>query len=72
MPESTSMIFTRTCDGTRFLALVLRSLGFRAIPISGQMTQVNDMLLSLNIARPFLSKFSHFFLNVHSQRDWEL
>nr|AAO63439.1 At5g60990 [Arabidopsis thaliana]BAC42444.1 putative replication protein A1 [Arabidopsis thaliana] len=39
MPESTSMIFTRTCDGTRFLALVLRSLGFRAIPISGQMTQ---------------------------------
>jgi ATP-dependent RNA helicase DDX47/RRP3 len=61
MPESTSMIFTRTCDGTRFLALVLRSLGFRAIPISGQMTQVNDMLLSLNIARPFLSKFSHFF-----------
>ncbi|XP_010418319.1 PREDICTED: DEAD-box ATP-dependent RNA helicase 10-like [Camelina sativa] len=39
MPESTSMIFTRTCDGTRFLALMLRSLGFRAIPISGQMTQ---------------------------------
>ncbi|VVA90726.1 unnamed protein product [Arabis nemorensis] len=39
IPESSSMIFTRTCDGTRFLALLLRSLGFRAIPISGQMTQ---------------------------------
>ncbi|CAF2129397.1 hypothetical protein BRARA_C04220 [Brassica rapa] len=39
MPDSTSMIFTRTCDGTRFMALMLRSLGFRAIPISGQMTQ---------------------------------
>uniref|UniRef100_A0A1J3CDR2 DEAD-box ATP-dependent RNA helicase 10 n=1 Tax=Noccaea caerulescens TaxID=107243 RepID=A0A1J3CDR2_NOCCA len=39
MPESIAMIFTRTCEGARFLALVLRSLGFRAIPISGQMTQ---------------------------------
>ncbi|XP_010467997.1 PREDICTED: DEAD-box ATP-dependent RNA helicase 10-like [Camelina sativa] len=39
MPGSTSMIFTQTCHGTRVLALVLRSLGFRAIPISGQMTQ---------------------------------
>ncbi|XP_010557172.1 PREDICTED: DEAD-box ATP-dependent RNA helicase 10 isoform X2 [Tarenaya hassleriana] len=36
---STSMVFTRTCDSTRFLALMLRNLGFRAIPISGQMTQ---------------------------------
>uniref|UniRef100_A0A1J3CTG4 DEAD-box ATP-dependent RNA helicase 10 n=1 Tax=Noccaea caerulescens TaxID=107243 RepID=A0A1J3CTG4_NOCCA len=39
MSESVSMVFTRTCDGTCFLALVLRSLGFRAIPISGKMTQ---------------------------------
>ena len=39
-PSSTSMIFTRTCDATRFLALVLSNLGFKAIPISGQMSQV--------------------------------
>ncbi|KAK2995139.1 hypothetical protein RJ640_002808 [Escallonia rubra] len=39
MSGSTSMVFTRTCDSTRLLALILRNLGFRAIPISGQMTQ---------------------------------
>lgn len=39
MPGSTSMIFTRTCEGTRILALSLRELGFKAIPISGQMSQ---------------------------------
>ncbi|XP_070043629.1 DEAD-box ATP-dependent RNA helicase 10-like isoform X2 [Nicotiana tomentosiformis] len=38
---STSMVFTRTCDATRLLALMLRNLGLRAIPISGQMTQEN-------------------------------
>ncbi|KAG6605763.1 DEAD-box ATP-dependent RNA helicase 10, partial [Cucurbita argyrosperma subsp. sororia] len=40
MSGSTSMVFTRTCDATRLLSLILRNLGLRAIPISGQMTQV--------------------------------
>ncbi|XP_010522606.1 PREDICTED: DEAD-box ATP-dependent RNA helicase 10 [Tarenaya hassleriana] len=39
MSGSTSMVFTRTCESTGFLASMLRSLGFSAIPISGQMTQ---------------------------------
>ncbi|XP_031249470.1 DEAD-box ATP-dependent RNA helicase 10 [Pistacia vera] len=39
MPGSSTMVFTRTCDATRFLALMLRNLGQRAIPISGQMSQ---------------------------------
>ncbi|KAH7528094.1 hypothetical protein FEM48_Zijuj05G0035400 [Ziziphus jujuba var. spinosa] len=39
MTGSTTMVFTRTCDATRFLAVTLRKLGFRAIPISGQMSQ---------------------------------
>nr|GMC63584.1 DEAD-box ATP-dependent RNA helicase 10-like [Ipomoea batatas] len=39
MSGSTSMVFTRTCDATRLLALMLRNLGLRAIPISGQMSQ---------------------------------
>ena len=34
------MVFTRTCDATRLLALLLRNLGLRAIPISGHMSQV--------------------------------
>jgi hypothetical protein len=33
------MIFTRTCDNTRKIALSLRNLGFGAIPIHGQMSQ---------------------------------
>ena len=33
------MIFTRTCDNTRKIALALRNLGFGAIPIHGQMSQ---------------------------------
>ncbi|KAK1363613.1 DEAD-box ATP-dependent RNA helicase 10 [Heracleum sosnowskyi] len=40
------MVFTRTCEATRFLALVLRNLGFRAIPISGQ--RLTKRLGSLN------------------------
>lgn len=32
-------IFTRTCDNTRKIALMLRNLGFGAIPIHGQMSQ---------------------------------
>ncbi|KAI4333307.1 hypothetical protein L6164_018135 [Bauhinia variegata] len=39
MSESTSMVFTRTCDATRLLALTLRNLGLRAIPINGHMSQ---------------------------------
>lgn len=36
---ATFMMFTRTCDNTRKLALMLRNLGFDAIPIHGQMSQ---------------------------------
>ncbi|KAG7016838.1 DEAD-box ATP-dependent RNA helicase 10 [Cucurbita argyrosperma subsp. argyrosperma] len=43
MSGSTSMVFTRTCDATRLLALILRNLGLRAIPISGQMTQAKRL-----------------------------
>ncbi|KAK6941370.1 DEAD/DEAH box helicase domain [Dillenia turbinata] len=39
MSGSTSMVFTRTCEATRLLALILRNLGLRAIPISGQLSQ---------------------------------
>ena len=35
----TGMIFTRTCDNTRRIALMLRNLGFGAVPIHGQMSQ---------------------------------
>lgn len=36
---ATSIIFTRTCDSTRRVALMLRNLGFGAVPIHGQMSQ---------------------------------
>ena len=36
---NTAMVFTRTCEATRKLAIILRNLGFVAIPISGQMSQ---------------------------------
>lgn len=36
---STGIIFTRTCDATRRLSLMLRNLGFGAVPIHGQMSQ---------------------------------
>ncbi|KAJ7948954.1 DEAD-box ATP-dependent RNA helicase [Quillaja saponaria] len=48
MAGSTSMVFTRTCEATRLLALLLRNLGLRAIPISGQMSQ-HKRLGALNI-----------------------
>lgn len=32
-------IFTRTCDSTRRIALMLRNLGFGAVPIHGHMSQ---------------------------------
>ncbi|GMH42031.1 hypothetical protein BSKO_09950 [Bryopsis sp. KO-2023] len=37
---SAFIIFTRTCEASRRVALVLRNLGFGAVPIHGQMTQV--------------------------------
>ncbi|KAI3846070.1 hypothetical protein MKX03_029102 [Papaver bracteatum] len=43
MSGSTSMVFTRTCEATRLLALLLRNLGLRAIPISGQMSQAKRL-----------------------------
>lgn len=36
---STGIIFTRTCDSTRRMSLMLRNLGFGAVPIHGQMSQ---------------------------------
>lgn len=36
---ASSIIFARTCDTTRRLALMLRNLGFGAVPIHGQMSQ---------------------------------
>ncbi|KAF7838325.1 DEAD-box ATP-dependent RNA helicase 10 [Senna tora] len=39
MAGSTSMVFTRTCDATQLLALTLRNLGLKAIPINGHMSQ---------------------------------
>merc|ERR1712183_1193505 len=41
------MIFCSTCSATLRLSLMLRSLGFTAIPLSGQMSQ-NKRLASLN------------------------
>ncbi|KAL5073427.1 hypothetical protein RYX36_012411 [Vicia faba] len=41
MVESTLMVFTQTCDATRFLALILRNLSLKVIPINGHMSQVN-------------------------------
>ncbi|XP_077253420.1 DEA(D/H)-box RNA helicase family protein [Tasmannia lanceolata] len=43
MSGSISMVFTRTCESTRLLALVLRNLGLKAIPISGQMSQAKRL-----------------------------
>lgn len=36
---SAAMVFTRTCDSSRRLALLLRNLGFGAVPIHGHMSQ---------------------------------
>ncbi|GAU42605.1 hypothetical protein TSUD_49540, partial [Trifolium subterraneum] len=43
MAGSTSMVFTRTCDATRLLALILRNLGLKAIPINGHMNQLKRL-----------------------------
>ncbi|KAG1665300.1 putative ATP-dependent RNA helicase DDX47 [Nymphon striatum] len=39
----TSMIFCNTCDATLMVALMLRNLGFTAIPLSGQMSQAKRL-----------------------------
>ncbi|KAM3239930.1 hypothetical protein ACQJBY_053552 [Aegilops geniculata] len=39
LPGRMTMIFVRTCESTRLLALTLRNLGFKALSISGQMSQ---------------------------------
>ncbi|CAM6114711.1 unnamed protein product [Calypogeia fissa] len=39
MAGNTIMVFTRTCEATRKVALTLRNLGLDAITISGQMSQ---------------------------------
>ncbi|KAK8325095.1 hypothetical protein V6Z12_A11G028800 [Gossypium hirsutum] len=41
MSGCTSMVFTRTCDQTRLLSLLLRDRNVKAVFISGQMTQVH-------------------------------
>ena len=48
MAGSTSMVFTRTCDSIRLLALILSNLGLKAIPINGHMTQ-SKRLGALNL-----------------------
>ncbi|RHZ44451.1 hypothetical protein Glove_724g10 [Diversispora epigaea] len=44
---NTIIIFTRTCNDTQRLALILRNLGFPAIPLSGKLSQ-SKRLGSLN------------------------
>jgi len=39
----TAMIFTRTCESSRRVALTLRNLGFGAVPIHGQMAQAKRL-----------------------------
>ena len=39
LSASTLIVFARTCDQTRKLALIARNLGFGAVPIHGQMSQ---------------------------------
>lgn len=47
MAGNSFMIFCATCNYTVRTALLLRNLGFQAIPLHGQMTQ-NKRLGSLN------------------------
>lgn len=55
------MVFTRTCDATTLLALILRNLGFSAIPINGHMTQVTYQILS-KISRDTCVTFFFLFI----------
>lgn len=47
LAASSAIVFTRTCDGARRLSLLLRNLGFGALPIHGQMPQ-QKRLAALN------------------------
>lgn len=47
MAGNSFIIFSSTCQGTLKLALILRNLGFMAIPLNGEMSQ-NKRLSSLN------------------------
>jgi ATP-dependent RNA helicase DDX47/RRP3 len=39
MPGQSCIVFARTCNDTQRLAFLLRSLGFKAVPIRGQLSQ---------------------------------
>ena len=39
MPGQSSIVFARTCNEAQRLAFLLRSLGFKAVPIHGQLSQ---------------------------------
>lgn len=52
------IIFCNTCPGTQKIAIMLRNLGFTAIPLNGKMTQ-NNRLAALN---KFKSKSSSVLL----------
>ena len=39
MPGQSCIVFARTCNDTQRLAFLLRSLGFKAVPINGQLSQ---------------------------------
>ncbi|KAK9725778.1 hypothetical protein RND81_05G168500 [Saponaria officinalis] len=41
--SGSSMVFTRTCETTQVIALMLRNLGLRAVPINGKMTQAKRL-----------------------------
>ncbi|XP_074306910.1 DEAD-box ATP-dependent RNA helicase 10-like [Silene latifolia] len=41
--SGSSIVFTRTCDTTQVVALMLRNLGLRAVPINGDMTQAKRL-----------------------------
>lgn len=60
LPGSMIMIFVRTCESTRLLALTLRNLRFKAISISGQMSQVSMLSFQIEIVR-FLIELSFQF-----------
>ncbi|XP_048499347.1 DEAD-box ATP-dependent RNA helicase 10-like isoform X1 [Beta vulgaris subsp. vulgaris] len=41
--SGSTMVFTRTCEVANLLALMLRNLGLRAVPINGKMTQAKRL-----------------------------
>ena len=70
MAGNSFIIFSSTCQGTLKLALILRNIGFLAIPLNGEMSQ-NKRLSSLNkfksksrsiLVRHFFAILNLFFL----------